>query len=248
MAEITAGHGGARWTETLRHSIRSQAKRLLGIGVPEVGAARWGDLRRTSPISRNFGYDRGTPIDRHYIDDFLSRRSADIKGSVLEVKSSNYTRRFGSDVTRSEVLDIDSENPQATIIADLNAATDLPDQQFDCIVLTQTLQFVYDFNAALRDLHRSLKPGGVLLMTVPGITPLRTRRMDWYWSFTNLAVQRLLGEHFRPENIEVAVYGNLISGTAFLYGIASEELGRDELAACDPDYQVIVAARAMRTA
>ena len=247
MAEIIAGHGGAGWIETLRRSIRGQAKRLLGIGVPEVGAVRWGDLRRTSPISRNFGYDRGTPIDRYYIDDFLSRWSPDIKGSVLEVKSSNYTRRFGSDVTRSEVLDIDSENPQATIIADLNAAAELPDQQFDCIILTQTLQFVYDFNAALRDLHRSLKPGGVLLMTVPGITPLRTRRMEWYWSFTDLAVQRLLHVHFQSGHIQLTTYGNLLSATAFLYGVATGELRTDELTLCDPDYQIIIAARAVRT-
>jgi SAM-dependent methyltransferase len=249
MADMTAGQSETLWANTLRRSVRSRVKRLLGVGAPDVGAVRWGSLRRTSPISGNFGFDRGTPIDRFYIGDFLSRWSADIKGRVLEVKDSHYTRRFGgAQVSRSDILDIDSKNPRATIVADLNAAAELPDDQFDCILLTQTLQFVYSFDAAVRDLHRSLKPGGVLLMTVPGLTPLRTRRMDWYWSFTDLAVQRLLSKHFDPAQLQLTTYGNLLSATAFLYGVSSEELRAAELAFSDPDYQVIVAARAVRSA
>ena len=35
----------------------------------------WGDLRRTDPVSRDWGYDRGTPIDRRYIEEFLAAHS-----------------------------------------------------------------------------------------------------------------------------------------------------------------------------
>ncbi len=248
MAEMTAGQGGARWTEKLPRIIRRQAKRLLGVGIPDVGAVRWGVLRRTSPISRNFGFDRGTPIDRHFVEAFLSSCSMDIKGSVLEVQEPHYTARFGGQrVSRSEVLDIDPNNPSATIVADLNDARELADEQFDCIILTQTLQYIYRFDAALRDLHRSLKPGGVLLMTVPGITPVRARRQTWYWSFTDRAVQQMLLEHFAPEQVEVTIYGNILAATAFLYGMAGEELHMAELAVCDPDYPVIIGARAVRS-
>ncbi|HSC25950.1 MAG TPA: hypothetical protein VLD67_01675, partial [Vicinamibacterales bacterium] len=40
-----------------------------------IDALDWGDLRRSNPVSRNWGYDRGTPIDRHYIHEFLASHS-----------------------------------------------------------------------------------------------------------------------------------------------------------------------------
>jgi hypothetical protein len=70
--------------------------------TPAVGQIRFGDLRRLTPISRSFGYDRGQPIDRYYIANFLGRHSGDIRGHVLEIGDDRYTRRFGGDrVTHS---------------------------------------------------------------------------------------------------------------------------------------------------
>ena len=48
-------------------------------------------------LSRDFGFDRGTPIDRYYIESFLSTHASDIRGHVLEVADNTYTRRFGGD-------------------------------------------------------------------------------------------------------------------------------------------------------
>jgi SAM-dependent methyltransferase len=247
MAEMTAGQDSQPSFRPFLRRLRGQLRRLIGspAAVP-VGAVRWGELRRTTPISQRYGFDRGTPVDRHYIEDFLSTWSADIKGHVLEVKNSDYTKAFGgSRVSKSDVLDVDAANPQATIIADLNAANELPGDAFDCIIFTQTLQYIYRLDCALRDLHRSLKPGGVLLMTVPGIAPSSPRE-NRYWCFTDLSVQRLLGEQFQATNIQVFTYGSLLSATAFLYGLSAEELRPNELAARDAEYQLIIAARATK--
>lgn len=217
--------------------------------TPPVGHVRWGDLRRTAPISRSFGYDRGSPVDRHYIESFLSTQASDIAGRVLEVKDDAYTRQFGgSRVTHSDILDIDPENLNATIIADLNAAHELPDHTFDCIILTQTLLLVYDVRSAIRELHRSLKPGGVLLATVPGITPIAHAELGetWYWAFTRRSMERLFQERFPGSHLTVEAYGNVLSATAFLQGLALEELRPEELAVRDPDYQVIITVRAVK--
>ena len=148
---------------------------------------RWGNLRRITPISRVFGFDRGQPIDRYYIEAFLQRQSHDIRGRVLEIGDPEYTHKFGSDrVTQSDVLHAVSGNPQATLVGDLATGQGIPHNVFDCIILTQTLLFVYDFHAAVTNCYAALKPGGVLLATFPGISQISRYDMDrWgdYWRF-----------------------------------------------------------------
>jgi hypothetical protein len=63
---------------------------------PRIGRVNFGDLRRTAPVSRWFGFDRGLPVDRRYIEGFLRRYSSDIRARVLEVGDSAYTLRFGA--------------------------------------------------------------------------------------------------------------------------------------------------------
>ena len=115
------------------------------LGLPAVGAVDFGDLRRTAPISRKFGVDRGLPVDRFYIERFLAKEADSIRGQVLEVGEDTYTRRFGGQrVTGNDVLHVTGDNPAATIVADLADAPQVPDERFDSIVLTQTLQLIFD--------------------------------------------------------------------------------------------------------
>ena len=219
-------------------------------GQPPVGGISLGDLRRLEPISRSFGTDRGLAIDRYYIERFLDLRRADVRGRVLEIGADTYTRRFGGgQVTSSDILHVNDNNPRATIVGDLADAPQIPDASFDCIILTQTLQYVFDLQAAMRTLQRVLAPGGVLLMTVPGISQVAVHGewgKTWYWAFTGLAVQRLLREHMRAEQVGLEIYGNVLASTALLYGLASEELTAEELDVADPEYQLIIAARAVK--
>jgi SAM-dependent methyltransferase len=223
--------------------------RRLSRRTPPVGRVRFGSLRRTSPISEEFGYDRGTPIDRYYIEGFLGRCAPDIRGRVLEVGDASYTRRFGgARVTQSDVLHVSAANPHATIVASLPDADHVPSDSFDCIVFTQTLHLVYDFHAAIRTLHRILRPGGVLLATVPGITP-RDRGewgAEWFWSFTEPAVRRMFGDVFTPAGVTVEAHGNVLAAGAFLQGLAVRELTPRELDVRDPAFDVIVAVRAVK--
>jgi glycosyltransferase involved in cell wall biosynthesis/SAM-dependent methyltransferase len=209
----------------------------------------FGRLRRTTPISRNFGYDRGTPVDRRYIEDFLGRHADDIHGRVLEVGDAAYTRRFGgARVTASEVLHVDPDAPGVTYVADLATGDGIPSEAFDCVVLTQTLHLVFDMASAIATLHRILKPGGVLLITVPGVSSVDTGEWgdDWLWSLTAASLGRLLRARFADDDVTVTTYGNVLTAVAFLHGLAAEELRPDEYAVEDPHYPVIVAARATR--
>ncbi|MEM9162573.1 MAG: methyltransferase domain-containing protein [Cyanobacteria bacterium P01_F01_bin.4] len=219
-------------------------------GQPAVGRVNLGSLGRIKPISQEFGFDRGLPVDRYYIENFLKRHASDIQGHVLEIKEPLYTYRFGGDrVTKSDILHVEAGNPQATLVADLTQADHLPSATFDCIIFTQTLQFIYDAAAAVKTLHRILKPGGVLLATVSGISQISKEDMEnWgqYWSFTDLSIQRLFEDVFEPTHVDVTAYGNVLGAIAFLHGLAIEELETSKLDHHDPEYQVLISARAVK--
>jgi SAM-dependent methyltransferase len=229
--------------------IRRARQRWHRMFWPWVGHVNFGDLRRVMPISRGFGFDRGLPIDRYYIEQFLAEHRADIHGRVLEFADNSYTRRFGgTHVSVSDVVDVSPENRAATFIDDITRPTTLPADTFDCVIATQTLQFVYDLAAAVATLERILKPGGVLLITCPGISQIDDPAWNttWHWLFTARAVRRLLEEVFPAENITVEAKGNVLAATAFLHGLASEELQTEDLAFRDPPYEVTITARAVK--
>jgi hypothetical protein len=210
----------------------------------------FGSLRRTTPVSDRHGFDRGHPVDRYYIDRFLSGHREDIRGRVLEVKDNGYTRRFGMGVEREDVLDIDPGNPRATIVADLSAvaSTGIGAGGYDCFVLTQTLQYIYDIRGAIAGAHGLLRAGGVLLATVPALSHVASRHEQVidYWRFTPASAAALFGEVFGPAQVQVRSYGNVLTAIAFLAGLATEELSRRELEVNDPDMPVLVTIRAVK--
>jgi SAM-dependent methyltransferase len=217
---------------------------------PFIGRVDFGSLRRVKPVSKYWGFDRGKPVDRYYIEQFLSRHASDIKGHVLEIGDDVYTLQFGRErVTKSDILHVAEGYPKATIVADLTQADHVPSDTFDCIICTQTLQLIYETPKAIRSLHRMLKPGGVLLLTIPGISQISRYDMDrWgdYWRFTLASAKRLFSEVFPEDSVRIDTYGNVLAATAFLHGLSVEELTEDELDDFDPDYEVTIAIRAMK--
>ena len=227
-------------------ALRSLVRALLPIRARGLPArARW---LNTRPLSDSWGFDRGTPIDRYFIESFLARRAEDIRGHVLEIKSDAYTIRFGHEVASRDVLDIDASNPNATIVGDLTDAATMPVDRFDCIILTQTLQFIFDVQAAIASVHRMLRPGGCALITVPStsrIAPRYGQETD-YWRFTPASCRRLFGNVFGDQSVTVEPLGNVGAAVAFLRGVALEEVPHAILDQHDADFPVIIAVRAVR--
>jgi len=224
------------------------AKALLR-GLPRR-PIRFGSFRRIAPISSRFGFDRGQPIDRYYIEGFLSAYAYAIKGCILEIGDDTYSQRFGaSRITHQEVLHVVPGHPGATMIADLAHAPEIPSSYFDCIILTQTMHYIFDIRAAVATLFRILKPGGTLLVTVPGISQICRDQSDQEsdcWRFTASSSSRLFSECFGRENVTVHTYGNVLASIAFLEGLASSDLTRDELDYRDPNYQLSIAVAARK--
>jgi SAM-dependent methyltransferase len=202
-------------------------------------------LYRRRPLS-TWGLERGTPIDRWYIEAFLDAHRADIRGRVLEVKDNTYTDRFGSGVTRRDVIDVDAGNPRATVVCDL-AGDEVPSAGYDCFLLTQTLQYVSDPRRAVENVHRLLAPEGVVLASLPSIIHVEAPLRDIdRWRFTETSCRELFGAVFGRDRIEVAPAGNVAAAVGFLLGMAAEELGATRIDRLDPDFPVAVLVRAVR--
>ena len=200
------------------------------------------------PVSRTFGFERGKPVDRWYIERFLAEHTADVRGRVLEVAESTYTGWYGGDdVTTSDVLYAAEGNPDATVVGDLTTGAGIPEAAYDCFICTQTLQFIYDVRAAVAGTRALLAPGGVLLATVPGISQISREDMrDWgeWWRFTAKSVARLFADVYGEDHVEVTQHGNVRAAAAFLYGLAAEDLDATALEAVDPDFHLLITIRA----
>jgi peptidoglycan/xylan/chitin deacetylase (PgdA/CDA1 family) len=212
-------------------------------------AVDWGDLRRTDPLSRDWGYDRGTPVDRRYIEQFLAAHSSDVRGAVLEVQEDDFTRRFGGRrVATSDVLDLETGNARATIHADLRCAPEIASEAYDCIILTQTLHVIDDAAAALSECVRLLKPGGVVLATLPSASRvcLEYGEEGDLWRVTRAGAVSMFEKAFGAGAVESTAYGNVLTNVAFLHGVAGEELADAEFEAHDPYYPALVGVRARK--
>lgn len=231
--------------------MRSVQRKLRLQSVP-VGTVQFGSLRRLDPISPIFGKDRDlVSIERFYMERFLESCSADIQGRVLELGDAAYTRRFGgARVTQSDVLHYVPGNPEATIVGDFTRPETIPVEAFDCMIVTQTLQMIYDVKPAIATLYRALKPGGVLLVTTHGMSRIARREGvdDWgeYWHFTAQSLHRLMAEVFPAENIQISTCGNVFAAVCNLHGLAASEIEPHELAYRDPNYEIIITARLRR--
>ena len=208
---------------------------------------RFGSLRTINPVDRDFGFNLGTPIDRYYIENFIREHSHLIQGEVLEVGEDSYTSKYALEEHRLTVLNV--VDKPGCLRGDLESGNGIPENAFDCVIMTQTLPFIYDVKSAVFHVHKLLKPGGHLLATNPCISQISRFDMDrWgdYWRFTPLSIRRLLENYFQKDNIQIESHGNSLSSTCFIQGIPSEKLSLRELDHADKDYPVTITSLAQK--
>ena len=227
--------------------LREEMKSLLGprrttqLRVLARGheLPRWGNLRRTQPFSTSFGFDRGTPVDRYYIERFFHHNRAHITGDVLEIQCSSYTERYGHGVRLAHSVDVDARF-QPTIVCDLAESDDvLASARYDCFLLPSTPQHLRRLEPALRHALRVVKPGGTILATCAGFLPLIPDGPD-YWHVSAAGWEEITARVWPDCEVRVQSFGNCLTAVAAMLGLALEELTPAELDAHDPRYPVVV--------
>lgn len=217
--------------------------------APARPTVQWGDLRRTTPISPSWGFERGTPIDRYYGDAFMKQRAHLVTGTVLEIQRPEYATRYGHDLVRVDTVDfVDTWKP--TFLADLSLpANPLPEGTYDCVLVPYTLHVIPGVENAMRHLFRALKPNGVILCTMSTFVPGEPPGDHDYWHLYAAGWQELARRCWPGHHAETfGSYGNSLSAVAAMMGIAAEELTPAELDVVDPRFPVLtsIEARAPR--
>lgn len=208
---------------------------------------KMGTLRSIQPVTRDFGFELGTPIDRYYINGFIRKYSDNICGEVLEVSEDTYASKFANSDFRLTLLHIDEK--KGCLQGNLETGEGIPSGKFNCIILTQTLPFIFDLEPVVNNIYKMLKKGGTLLATNPCISQISRFDMDrWgdFWRFTPLCIERLFQKKFSSNNISITSFGNVLTSTCFLQGIPAEKLSSEELDYLDEDYPVTIGLRAIK--
>jgi SAM-dependent methyltransferase len=206
---------------------------MRGLGVP-----RWGNLRRLKPFSDYYGFDRGTPIDRYYLDRFLASHAQAIHGDVLEIQAPGYVNKYGTHVTLKDSIDINpAMNP--TYLCDLSTADVVPSDRYDCFLLPNTLSFLRDIRGCMRHMLRVVKPGGVVLAATAAMGPLQGDGMD-FWRMSAEGWRALAADVWEGHDYQVEGHGNCLAVVAAMLGLAQEELTQDELEYQDDRYPSLV--------
>jgi hypothetical protein len=240
----------------LRENLLHLVKRILP--APGIRGARRGQMwidgiksrvRLTvgvQPLSYLWGFDRGVPIHRYYLEQFLQEYARDIRGHCLEFQNPGYTPRFGgSAVGKLDILHIDNTNPLATIVADLTQPNDVPSNEFDCIICTHVLHVIAELDKAISELYRILKPGGVLLVSVPHVS-MCDPGFHEIWRFTPEGLCLVLAKAFGTSNVNVRAYGNSLTAAGEIRGLVAHEFSKATLDYHDPRFAVEVCARACK--
>lgn len=223
-----------------------RAVRRVWIGVRGVFWARPRMAFGINPLSEQWGMDRGLPIHRYYVAQFLNAHRADIRGICLEFEDRVYADWFGGPaLTRVEVLHADRHNPKATIVADLTKPNQLASDQFDCIICTHVLHLIPEPQQFVRELFRLIKPHGVLLLTVPHVS-MCDPRVGERWRFTCEGLRQILTCVFGETHVSVEAFGNSLTAAGEIRGLVANEFRRAELNRHDERFAVEICARAVK--
>jgi len=114
------------------------------------------------------------------------------KGDCLDAGSgrSPYKRLLLQHTEQVTSIDIEDRSGETDLIADIQSMPQLNDASFDTILCSQVLEHVPRPWDALRELARVLRPGGVLILTVPHLSAIHEAPHDYY-RYTRFGLQAL---------------------------------------------------------
>ena len=204
---------------------------------------RWGNLCRSRPFSDYWTQDPGTPIDILCTADFIDANVETLTGRILEVGTSTWADRAEtSRVTSVDVIDMDPDNPRATILADPCDPVALGPSSYDCVIMSRPLPCHGGPAGALSAFWTALEPGGTILLSWPVIHSTCDPRAH-QWRLTASEMRALAEKTLPDARTSVCDRGSLAMAIAMMAGITVEQMPERALLWQDTRFPVVACAR-----
>lgn len=236
--------GTVVWNHEVEVSCWEDIEKLK---VLHIGTMKAETIRKMpiKPLSYNYGMSRGggDSIARYYIEQFVAECKEFIKGTVMEIGDGRYSTLGQDAVKELLILSLDDEKKEHYIKGNLETGEGLKEEAVDCLILTNVLSSLFDIQAAVHNIGKTLKKGGHAIITVPGIASLYRVQYETYgqfWRFTPSGIVQLLERYIPGVNLSVKEYGNVKTSAAFLYGLTVEDLTQEELDYRDSCYPMVI--------
>lgn len=228
-----------------RESFIRTVEKLVRVGLLTlpIDTINFGDFRRLTPFCPDYGFTRGTPMDRYYLKQFVSSIKDEVIGDVLEIggrKENQQTYGFAA-ADNYEVMDLVVQ-PDIDRIGDAHDRLACAPESRDSVILFNVLEHCECPSQILHNIFNWLRPGGKIFCLVPNVQRVHRDPKD-YWRIYPDAFDAMLS---RFTGVRVMSYGNLLTSQAALTGICAEELCTDELDFHDSRYPVVTCAVAMK--
>jgi len=226
--------------------FRLLAERLAAetlLTVP-IGAIDFGDFKRKLPFCPQFGHFRGNPVDRYYLDRFIEQIRNEVKGVTLEIGGSKGNRELYGLTNTTSYLTMDLNGEGLDIIGDAHDTQAVEEASLDTVLLFNVLEHCERPWVVVDNIYQWLKPRGQVFCMVPNAQRVHRVPQD-YWRILPDAMTSLFARFGRRK---LYVYGNPLTTLAAYYGIAAEELSREELDHYHENYPVANCIHAQKTA
>ena len=129
-------------------------------------------------------------IVKAYVVD--QRKRLDINGKVLEIGSYDVNGNLNAELAGCDHVRLDMrDGPNVDVVANSHDMP-FPDDTFDAVISVDTFEHDNAFWITMEEIHRVIKPGGVILICVPTIGFVLHGHPDDYWRFTESAMKELL--------------------------------------------------------
>jgi SAM-dependent methyltransferase len=148
---------------------------------------------RRHPSLRSPTYAVRAPLARWLRDEAELARARQAKPRLLDVGCGikPYEPFFAGAV--AEYVGVDVANPAAELEGTVEAIP-VPDESFELVLCTQTLEHAEDPGEAVRELRRVVAPGGRVLASTHGVQVYHPNPDD-YWRWTHAGLERLFREN-----------------------------------------------------
>ena len=151
--------------------------------------------------------------NRRETNAWLRQHAADVTGAVIAIgsgsdsdKEGRHYRDYFAAAASYTASDMSTERGAERQI-DARHMPEIADASYDAVLCSSLLEHVDDYQSALREITRILKPGGILILGLPFRQSLHLEPYD-FWRFTEYGIRYLLEDEYdilRIDPIDLSV-------------------------------------------